>query len=66
MKGPPNTSNKEAAALIERARFKCAGCRMSWRLRSDNNHRIAKSNSPCKAVAEREALREIARKARSK
>lgn len=63
----PSTSNAEARVLMDAAQFKCEGCRLSWRIdkRRGNGwqHREPKPIE-CVAKPERQALREIAARAR--
>jgi len=68
-KGPPITDNKEAAALIDRAKDRCEGCRLSWRL--DLRHGGGwKHREPmpieCTAQTERQQLRDIAARSRAR
>lgn len=61
---PPITSNIEAAALIAKACRKCRGCREFWRLPTASFHH--RNGMICTAKEERQALRDIAARARAK
>lgn len=53
----PSTRNLEAAGLVELAKYKCDGCRLSWRL--DGWRHREPMPIECTAKTERKRLREI-------
>lgn len=63
----PITDNEEARVLIAIAQFRCEGCRYAWRLdlrRGDGFQHGEPKPIVCTARVERQALRNIAARAR--